>query len=66
MNARCTICDAVLARKPGEGRCPACGARPTFQTPTSEAPRHPRGLSAGESGFQWDFGPDGPVLRRMR
>jgi hypothetical protein len=65
MNARCSICEAVFARRPGEGRCPECGARATFQSPTSDSPRHAK-RSAGDSGFQWDFGPDGPVLRRIR
>jgi hypothetical protein len=66
MNSRCTICDAIIPRKPGEARCPECGARPSFQTATGERPRHARALSAGDSGYGWDFGPDGPVLRRIR
>ena len=65
MNLHCTICDAVVPRSSARERCPECGARAVFQTPTAEAPRHAKG--AGTSVPRaWEFSPDGPVLRRIR
>jgi phage FluMu protein Com len=65
MNLRCTICDAVIARRASADRCPECGARAIFQVPTKEAPRPAQG-AAGDSTKAWEFSPDGPVLLRFR
>lgn len=64
MNTKCTICDAVLPRAQA-GRCPECGAKAEFQVPTTESPRHARGVGQNEQ-RAWEFGPDGPRLRRIR
>ncbi len=65
MNARCTICDAVVSTRAGKDRCPECGARAEFQVTTTEAPRHARSAGVGDAPVAWDFSPSGPVLRRM-
>jgi hypothetical protein len=65
MNARCTICDAVLSTRAGQHRCPECGARAEFQVATAETPRHAKWIGAGDEHRGWDFSPSGPVLRRM-
>jgi phage FluMu protein Com len=65
MNLRCTICNAVIAGARTGDRCPDCGARPRFQVPTRDAPRHAEG-AIGEAGTAWEFSPDGPILRRFR
>ncbi len=65
MNLRCTICDAVLPRSAASDRCPECGARAVFQTPTTEQPRHAKGAGTSVP-HAWEFSPDGPVLRRIR
>jgi hypothetical protein len=64
MNSRCSICDAVIAPNKAQDRCPECGARATFQTPTTESPRHAKSLG-GQGRLEWEFSPDGPVLRRV-
>ncbi len=65
MNSRCTICDAVIPRGVSSERCPECGARGVFQTPTHEQPRHAKGTGS-DVPRAWEFSPSGPVLRRIK
>lgn len=62
MNARCTICNSVISKRPGIERCPDCGARAEFQLPTSESPRHEGGKGPA---YVWEFSPSGPVRKRI-
>jgi rRNA maturation protein Nop10 len=64
MNLRCTICDAVLAYRPGGDHCPECGARAVFLVPTKDSPRHAKGAGTNVP-HAWDMDPDGPILRRQ-
>lgn len=65
MNARCTICDAVVSARAGQARCPECGARAEFQVTTTEAPRHAKSAGVGDHEYGWDFSPSGPMRRRL-